>query len=210
MKDINDWYKDKGDETLMLDWPINANSVVVDLGAYWGRWSIAMSKRHNSQIFAYEPVKKFYNEAVKKLTGHRNVKLFNYGVYKESGTIGVGVKEDSSGIWTDAPKEPCEFRDVSDVMKDLPGPVDVMCMNIEGAEYDLLDAMLARKLIPRVKFLVVQFHDVKDPLHTENVLGARAMKIRDGLSMTHDLKWQYSVWETWEKRREADLANPSP
>lgn len=206
MHDINDWYKDKGDETLMLDWPINANSVVVDLGAYWGRWSIAMSKRHNSQIFAYEPVKKFYNEAVGKLTGHRNVKLFNYGVWTEAGTIGVGVKEDSSGIHTDAVKEPCEFRDVSDVMKDLPGPVDVMCMNIEGAEYDLLDAMLARKLMTRVKFLVVQFHDVKGI----NVLSARACKIRDGLLMTHDLKWQYSVWECWEKRREVDRANPSP
>jgi len=205
MRDINDWYKDKGDETLMLDWPINANSVVVDLGAYWGRWSIAMSKRHNSQIFAYEPVKKFYNEAVRKLTGHQNVKLFNYGVWTEAGTIGVGVKEDSSGIHTNATKEPCEFRNVSDVMKDLPGPVDVMCMNIEGAEYDLLDAILARKLVKNVKFLVIQFHDVKGiDLH------ARMTRIRDGLSMTHDLKWQYSVWECWEKRREADLANPSP
>lgn len=209
MRDINDWYKEKGDLTYMLDFPINANSIVVDIGTYVGIWAQRMSERHSCLLTGFEPVKKFYDKAVERLRGHRNVKIFNFGLAKESGTIGVGVKEDSSGIWTDAPKEPCQFKNVSEVVKEMP-PIDVMGMNVEGSEYDLLEKLLKDRLMSRIKFLVVQFHDVKDVFVTENVPGARLAGIRDGLSMTHDLKWQFSVCECWEKRREVDRANPSP
>jgi FkbM family methyltransferase len=195
LMDIKDWHRDRGDETLKFDFPLDARSVVLDIGAYQGLWSEAISKRYGCRIHAYEPVKKFYVDAVERLKNHRNVEVHNHGLWTETGTMGVGVNGVSSGLFVEAQREACWFQDIIDIMDGV-GLVNLIGMNCEGAEYSLLDKLIARGYIRNIGFLLVQFHAVKDV-----DVDARYNKIRDALMETHKLKWRYpSIWECWERR----------
>ena len=71
--------------------------------------------------------------------------------------------------------------------------VDLAKINIEGAEYDLLDDLLDSGCITVFRNLQVQFHDFV----VENA-AARMHAIQQRLAATHELTWQYPfVWENW-------------
>jgi hypothetical protein len=68
-------------------------------------------------------------------------------------------------------------------------------VNIEGGEYELLEAMLQQGLAGRVRYFQIQFHD--------HVPGAeeRAGRIRQGLAATHELQWSFPwIWESWRRK----------
>jgi len=68
-----------------------------------------------------------------------------------------------------------------------------MKINIEGGEYELLLALLdSPALIQGIRYFQVQFHDF--------VPDAQAQRehIRQRLSATHELMWDYPfIWESW-------------
>ncbi len=71
--------------------------------------------------------------------------------------------------------------------------VDLMKLNIEGAEFDLLDRLIAKKLHKKVTDIQIQFHKIDDKSEE------RRNKIREKLSKTHDCTWNYPfVWENWK------------
>jgi FkbM family methyltransferase len=200
-KDISDWHADRGDETLKLDFPLNASSVVFDVGAYTGLWSEAMSKRYSCRIQAFEPVRRFYLAAAKRLGSHPNVQVHNFGLWTSRRTMEVGISEDSSGLFSDAPKEMCQFDNISQWVRFF-GKVDVIGMNCEGSEYALLDHLARSGEIARVRFLLVQFHDIRQ-LEPAGLY----KDICFGLAGTHDLKWRYPfIWECWEKKGAPDVS----
>ena len=97
-------------------------------------------------------------------------------------------------IVTGQKNETVEIRSVADEIRSL-GRVDLMKLNIEGAEYELLGALAEADLMGEVRFIQVQFHDfVPDAV-------AKLQEARELLSRTHDVMWEYPfVWESWELR----------
>jgi hypothetical protein len=72
--------------------------------------------------------------------------------------------------------------------------VALMKLNIEGAEYDLLEHMIANGTISQVRAIQVQFH-----LAVPNA-ERRMEAIQSRLERTHRLTFQYRfVWENWER-----------
>ena len=72
--------------------------------------------------------------------------------------------------------------------------IDLMKINIEGAEYDLLEHLIENKFVENIKDIQVQFHDFVPNAE------ARMKNIQAGLSKTHYLTYQYPfVWENWRK-----------
>jgi FkbM family methyltransferase len=198
------WYKDNGDSVLNLDFPIKKNSVVLDIGVFKGKWTYDMSTRYKCNIFSFEPVRSFYDEASRLLKDHKNVKLFNYGVWIKNTNMPIGVRGCSSSIYLEEKKETCEFKDISEIFK-MVGQVDVMAINAEGSEYDLVEAMIKRGLISRVRFLNAQFHINNNIIRInggtlENVY-KRYERINKELSVTHLLRWRYPfTWESWIRK----------
>ena len=79
--------------------------------------------------------------------------------------------------------------------KELAGrTVDLMKVNIEGGEYELLEHLIAKGLVPRIRNIQVQFHEDVIPR------AARRMeRIQSSLAKTHHLTWQERfIWENWE------------
>jgi len=68
-------------------------------------------------------------------------------------------------------------------------------INIEGAEYELLDYIIGKELIKHINNIQVQFHYV-DGLDCEKMYEELATK----LSKTHSLTWRTAfVWENWKR-----------
>jgi hypothetical protein len=68
-------------------------------------------------------------------------------------------------------------------------------LNIEGGEYEFLMALINSKLIRKIKFLQIQFHNFFVNATKER------KKIRSQLFKTHDEMWCYDfVWESWKKK----------
>ena len=72
--------------------------------------------------------------------------------------------------------------------------VDLLKINIEGGEFPLLEYLLNKGLMARIKHLQVQFHDF-----TEDAVSRREL-IRKKLAITHAQEWCYPfVWESWRR-----------
>jgi hypothetical protein len=65
-------------------------------------------------------------------------------------------------------------------------------MNIEGDEYDVLDAVFDSGLSTNIKSLFVQFHPIDD------MSIQRYERIEQRLSRTHVCEFRYPfIWEKW-------------
>ncbi len=72
--------------------------------------------------------------------------------------------------------------------------VELMKINIEGGEFELLERMIERKLVDRVRDFQLQFHNIAPD-------SRRRMKaIQSRLAEAHSLSYQYSfVCENWSR-----------
>jgi len=74
--------------------------------------------------------------------------------------------------------------------------IDLMSINIEGAEYDVLNALIDSKLIQQVKNLQVQFHFFDDQFYVN-----KRDEVLKKILMTHKVKLSFPfVWEGFERK----------
>jgi hypothetical protein len=84
-------------------------------------------------------------------------------------------------------------RDVAKFVEMFP-EVHLLKLNVEGEEYPVLERMLERGLLARVRDLQVQFH------RTVPDCDLRYIGVRAGLERTHHLTYEYPwVWENWRR-----------
>ena len=55
------WFRDCGDQTKRLDYDLDENSVVFDLGGYEGQWASDIFSRYCCTVYVFEPVKPYYD-----------------------------------------------------------------------------------------------------------------------------------------------------
>lgn len=82
------WNADRGDDTLIIDYPLNENSQVIELGGYHGLWTKRISEKFNCNILTIEPIPEFYNNMVNDfnyyLKNNRDkIKTENFGISTE-------------------------------------------------------------------------------------------------------------------------------
>ena len=78
--------------------------------------------------------------------------------------------------------------------------IDLMKINIEGAEYEVLQHLIDSGLIGRITNVQVQFHDCVP------FARARRASIRRQLEHTHELTYDFSfVWENWRLKTSDDV-----
>ena len=196
-------------EQQRLDYPLTADSLVLDVGAYQGQFTRDVIYRFGCRVWAFEPVRASYEHAKVALAlgpssmATTRVRLFHAALGPTHGTAVMSVRNDSSSLHL--PSETTEavfLASVGAVFRSLSAEgletVDLMKVNIEGAEYDLLDAMLDLGLLARVRYLQVQFH-----YYGAGEAGpvARRDAIRMRLAKTHEEQWcEPFVWESWGRR----------
>ena len=192
-----DFWKDRldGDHGLRLDYPLTEESVVVDVGGYKGQWASDIYGRFSCHVHVFEPMPGFADLIEQRFAHNSKVIPYRYGLGASDRWVQISVDDDASSmIATAEAAETVEIRSAVDAVRTL-GEVDLMKLNIEGAEYELLEALDAADALRQVRYVQVQFHDFVADAH------ARWQAARASLGKTHDLTWGYDfVWESWERR----------
>ncbi len=184
---------------ILHDVDIDSDSVVVDVGAFTGSWAQHMVERYDPVIYAFEPNPKSFELLRQKAQNNPKLQPMPYGLGGEDSTVdftlnglGSSMCDDRSSN-SDVPRIKVDIAAVDRVWKELRlGQVDLMKINIEGAEFPLLDKMITANLLNKVDCFMIQFHEWHPDAY------AKRRRIREELSKTHRLVWEYYfVWEKW-------------
>lgn len=220
-----DKWKRTNSEDRRYQYKLDADSVCVDLGAFHCEWAMRISDMYNRpHIYAFEAIPQIYEIGKKNISGgelpkachcmpgctgtemhtpdvYTKIYLHNYAVGRENGeaniTMGPGFGAASSlHILDDEHIVKVKVMSVKVVFKEMRlTHVDVMKINIEGAEYDVLECMIENDLHKLVDNFQVQFHRLGD-----NYL-QRYCDIKNALNKTHKITWEFPfIWENWERR----------
>jgi FkbM family methyltransferase len=198
LNDLKKWSEIGGDYNLRLDYNLNENSLVIDLGGYHGEWSDKISNRYNPNIIIFEPIPYFYNSITEKFKNNPKIKVINSGVSDKNKISEICLLNDGSSFYTNFENKItvdvlsfCDFIRNNQINK-----VDLIKINIEGDEYPVLTSLIENNLIDIFTDIQVQFHQfIPDSINLRN-------EIRNKLSLTHDLTYDYEfVWENWRKKQ---------
>ena len=185
------WVTDNGDETHRVNYDLNENSVVLDIGGYKGDWAQKISDKYNCFVFIFEPVKEFYDCIVKRFKGNSKVSIFNFGISHAKDYKTTICKDGgNSSFYKIGESEIVEIKSAK--LFGCYEKIDLVKINIEGGEYDLLNYLINARFINRISNIQVQFHDFIPDSE------AKMESIQKELSKTHELTYQYKfVWENW-------------
>jgi FkbM family methyltransferase len=190
-----EWGRSKGDLSYRLDYDLRPDSVVLDLGGYEGQWASDIYARYRCKIHIFEPVPRYAEFIEKRFSRNPDVELHRYGLAAHAGEVAFAVDGASSSAYLTGvlSTQRVQMRAVEEFFSSVETErIDLMKINIEGAEYDLLDRMLELRLHLRVRDLQIQFHNFV-PAAEE-----RAEAIARQLSASHELTYKfYFVWENW-------------
>lgn len=196
---VRRWFRDKGDETLRLDYPLTAQSVVLDVGGYRGDFADAIHRRYGCHVYVFEPVHEYYMACVGRFDRQPKIQCFNFGLGATDAVLPISIKADGSSLMLvnqGLPVEHVRVRSVADVLKELHvNHIDLVKINIEGGEFDLLPAFIQSGWITKTNYLQIQFHNfVPDAVE-------KRQRIREALCLTHEEMWNYEfVWESWKRQ----------
>ena len=194
---INEWWRDNGDGTLRINYDLTEDSVIMDLGGYRGDWTNLMINKYNCTSHIFEPVKSLVNKIALRFAGDKRVKSYDVAVGSEKKKCNIYHGQDETSLFSlgnDDNYEVIKMMEVSDVLDKINlNFVDLIKINIEGGEFDLLDAIINKGLQTKFGNFQIQFHKVED----DSV--ERRDKIHEELSKTHVCNWNYPwVWENWQ------------
>lgn len=164
---------------------VNANSLFVDCGANRGDISALFADR-GANVVAFEPDPLAYRYLSDRFNGVTNVRCIQKGVDANSGkgklffhsdrsqredqafTVSSSIVEEKSNIDKKNAVE-IELIDLDDYIRQLDRDVDVLKMDVEGAEIAILEKMIANETYRKVGLMLVETHEKRIPSHREKV-----------------------------------------
>lgn len=185
-------------EAMRYRYPLSRESVIIEAGTHQGLWAAEMSRLYGCRLFTFEPIREFFQAAVQRLHPFPGVTVSNVGLASSNRSEHWKIKGDMTGAFNGEGVEEAvvliDFGEWLRIELTLPPVIDLLEINIEGGEYELLEALLIRKQIARFKNIQVQFHGVGlTPVE-------RRREIREQLTLTHHLTYDAPfVWENWER-----------
>lgn len=190
--DSKTWYQQNGNNTYRINYDLNKNSVVVDLGARIGEWSDLIRQKYGCNVYCFEAIKEFSEQLKLK-----SYSVFNYAVVDRFGTVDLGIFESEASVLYDG----CDTNKILTV-DSIPASeifnlinkneIDLIKINVEGAEYGILNNLIDNNLVQKIKSIQVQFHIIKNYETQYNY-------IVEKLGQTHKITWRFPfVWENWQ------------
>ena len=190
------WFDINGDQTLRLNYELNENSIVFDLGGYKGEFASDIYCKYSSTIYVFEPILDFFNIIQSKFSKSPKIKAFHFGLGDKNESLKISLTDNSSSVFIQSNQyETIQLKSIIDFVKEKKiDKVDLIKINIEGGEYSVLEALIENNMISIFTNIQVQFHDFLLDDGKE-----RMYKIQENLSKTHKITYQYEfVWENWQ------------
>lgn len=171
-------------EHLRYEYDLYRNDVVIDLGAYKGEWAQGIYDRYKCNIVAVEPT-----EYIREF---KDGVIINKAAGTHNGKMSFGGRAYYTSIFEPGDHE-YECVDVSSILEKYPD-IALLKINIEGAEYDVLNHIISAGLHKGIKNLQIQFHQIAGVPYEKWY-----KDISDKLNKTHAITWHYPYcWENWK------------
>ena len=162
-KDILKWNQLEGDKTLRLDYDLNNDSIVLDVGGYEGQWASDIFAKYGCRIYIFEPVSSFCHKIKDRFIKNTRINVHNFGLSDRNDELPISLDGSrSSTLYGDFSssnkvnlKRFKEWLQVEDLES-----IDLMKINIEGGEYALLKHIYEEGLMAKIKNFQIQFHDL--------------------------------------------------
>lgn len=196
-QELGRWYSDLQKDQVDMGYPLNSDSIVVDLGGFDGQWASDIFSKYQSNIFIFEAVPEFAKKTQERFALNSKIRVLPValGGKDESKRIsiqGVGsslFRSSDSGVLIEVADAARLFELCGGI-----GRIDLMKMNIEGGEYDVFPRLFSSGLIQSIDQLQIQFHNLDSQSTT------LVKEIHDELLKTHSPVWHYEwVWERWKR-----------
>lgn len=184
---------------ILVDADLDEQSVVLDVGAFVGQWCEKVAHRYGATVHAFEPAPQAVAALERRLGDDPRIVAHAVGLGARDETLAMEIHGPGSTVYTggsvDGDLEQVELRDVAAVLDDLDvDRVDLMKVNIEGGEYDLFDRLIETDWLPRIRTVLIQFHEWHPGAYR------RRFRIRRALARHHDEVWNYPwIWEKWQR-----------
>jgi FkbM family methyltransferase len=155
-----------------------------------------MLSKYSCQYHIFEPHPDAFAKLMKRFADLPEVNLHEFALGGANGIVPLSCAEEGSSIISGrgANSIKVELIDVCERLRNERHPVALMKLNIEGAEFDLLEALLWSDARDLAGDLLVQFH-AGSP-EAEKRYRSIALKLRE----THHCVWRYPfLWELWRR-----------
>lgn len=199
IEEVKRWNSVEGDKTHRLDYDLNEESIVFDLGGYLGDWSAAIYCMYSPHIFVFEPIQYYHDLIEKRFKKSYKVQAFNYALLDEDAELSITLRNDATSLFKGSDLGvPVNIKQL-DILKFLNSNnlnrIDLLKLNVEGSEYAILERLVSSGWIHKIKHVQVQFHDFMDSSKE------RRDNIRRLISQTHEEKYNFEfVWEGWTRK----------
>ena len=186
------WLLARGDERLRRNCHVSSGQTVIDVGAYKGDFTAFARERWDATVIAVEPIPAFADALNSRFESDAAITIVSAALGASTGTIDIALAADGSSAWSQGEVIRVPLLDVADIVGDQ--QVALMKVNAEGAEFDVLERLIASGQITQIRAIQVQFHRFVPEARQ------RRSSIRRALKRTHrcamNVPW---VWEQWER-----------
>lgn len=195
---IESWREVDGDNTLALDWPLDADSHVWEIGGYEGRWAAQIADKFHCYIDIFEPQGWAVEKMRERFRDNPKITIHPYGLWLQNKWLKMGdYFTDGASVMKPADLDHLmEFKDIYHEVMNFEHGIDLCLMNIEGAEWLLINSLQAAGAFIRFKRFWCQFHEfVGDAPRRRHVT-------YDSIGLTHRLLWDhYPTAVAWERMK---------
>lgn len=194
---IKSWFEVDGDNTLALDWPLDETSHVWEIGGYEGRWVAQIAGKFNCYIDIFEPQGWAVEKMRERFKDNPKITIHPYGLWVEDKWMGMGdYFTDGASVMKPVKSDHLvEFKDIHRELIEFNHGIDLCLMNIEGAEWLLINYLQASGAFVRFKYFWCQFHEFVENSY------ARKFVTYDSIGLTHDILWDhYPTAVAWERK----------
>jgi len=190
------YYADDPNELLRITYPLDSDSLVVDVGGFKGEWSQRIYSRYCCYIDIYEPHPMLVQVIREHFKYNHEVRVIPIGLGNRNETLRLFGSDIYSSLYSNYGAESNEvaIRKASDVFRDNYSGIviDLLKINIEGSEYQMLPDLIANYSMSTIRNIQIQFHN------TVPEYWKKREKIQRELGKTHTLQWCYDfLYESW-------------
>ena len=200
-KTVAKFKEDNKKHNLMLNYDLDENSLVFDVGGYKGQGASDLFSMYLPTIYIFEPRAEYTKEIEKRFKKNNKIKVFNFGLSSKKSEDYIYFNDDGSTLFLkNKQKEKVRLESISDFIKNNNiKRIDLLKLNIEGGEYEVLDNLINSGLLNIITNLQIQFHNFFPDAKK------KMLDIHKELRKTHHLIYQYEfVMENWQLNKTND------
>ena len=183
---------------------LNQNSIVIDMGANIGDIT-SIFARFDCKVYSFEPTKYTFDILDKRFSKNEKIKCYNKACWIKNEKIkfyhhewskynsvhwsnGNSLKEDKTNI-NKQDFEYVEAIDISEFINNLETDIDLLKIDIEGAEIEVINHLIDTGIIHKIKKIVCEVHDKKYPSFKIPTNNLRKRIFRENLTKKINLDW---------------------